>query len=354
MLPTIIGLSLITHEIPNDLRPMTANSLPIALSDDPEVQTDRAEHFEPVTFWSQLIYGAGVVLPFIGLGVAIATLWGPGFGWTQAGLLIGMYTISAIGVTVGYHRLFTHRAFEAPAFVRCILAIFGSMAVEGSVVKWAAMHRAHHQHSDDDHDPHSPHGHGSGFLGMLRGFVHAHVGWLFQGDPKNLYRYVPDLLNDPVTRINGMLWPLWAIMGLIIPMVLGGLITWSWTGALLGFLWGGLARIFIVHHVTWSINSVCHIWGTKPFRSHDESRNNIVFGILGLGEGWHNNHHAFPTSARHGLRWWEFDMSYLIIRAMALVGLAWNVKVPDAKRLEQKLAKVPASQDNARDDAHDQ
>jgi stearoyl-CoA desaturase (Delta-9 desaturase) len=282
-----------------------------------------------------------VLLPLVGLVMAIVLLWGVGFSWVHLGLLLGMYAVTAIGITVGYHRLFTHKSFETSAPVRFLLAVFGSMAVEGSVLKWVAMHRRHHQHSDREDDPHSPHAHGGGFLAMLRGFWRAHIGWFFEPDPPNLDRYIPDLAADRATRIASRLFPLWIVLGLLIPAVLGGVLTLSWTGALLGFIWGGLARVFLVHHITWSINSVCHIWGTQPFRSHDESRNNAIFGIVGLGEGWHNNHHAFPTSARHGLRWWEFDASYWIIRGMELVGLARRIRVPSPAAIAAKLVDTP-------------
>ena len=300
----------------------------------------------------------GITLPFLGLAAAIFLLWGWGFSWLHLGLLAGMYFFTAMGITVGYHRLFTHRSFETTPAVKFIFAILGSMAVEGPVLKWVAMHRRHHQHSDDEGDPHSPHHHGSGIRGVLAGMWHAHVGWIFDGDPGDLSRYVADLLHDRMVRIASKTWMLWTALGLVLPAVIGGLasgtwllwavvglllpaalaglVTMTWTGALLGFVWGGLARVFLVHHVTWSVNSVCHLWGTRPFASRDESRNNPVFGVLALGEGWHNNHHAFPTSARHGLRWWEIDLSYWVIRAMAAVGLAWNVRVPDARAVEAK------------------
>jgi stearoyl-CoA desaturase (delta-9 desaturase) len=204
-----------------------------------------------------------------------------------------------------------------------------------------AQHRKHHQNSDDEGDPHSPHSEGEGFFGMLRGLWHAHVGWVFQPDAPDLDRYVGDLKKDNVVRKVSNLFSLWVVLGLLIPTVLGGLISMSWTGALLGFIWGGLARVFLVHHVTWSINSVCHLWGSRDFESHDESRNNVIFGILGLGEGWHNNHHAFPTSARHGLKWWQFDFSYLFIRGMEMLGLATKVRVPARQQIEAKRRKRP-------------
>jgi stearoyl-CoA desaturase (Delta-9 desaturase) len=290
----------------------------------------------PISIGVRLVTLFGVIVPFVGLAAAVFLVWGWGFSWVHLGLLIGMYVATALGVTVGFHRLFTHRSFETNAVVKFIFAALGSMAMEGPVLKWVAMHRRHHQHSDGADDPHSPHHHGEGLRGVLAGFWHAHVGWIFDPDPADLPRYVGDLAPDRVLRSVSRTWMLWSAAGLLVPALLGGLITMSWKGALLGFIWGGLARVFLVHHVTWSINSVCHLWGTRPFRSHDESRNNAVFGVLGLGEGWHNNHHAFPTSARHGLRWWEFDASYWVIRALERTGLAWKVRVPAAHVLAAK------------------
>jgi stearoyl-CoA desaturase (delta-9 desaturase) len=269
-----------------------------------------------------------VVLPFMAVVAAIAFFWGWGFGWVEISLLVGMYVASAIGITVGYHRFFTHRSFETSRVVQCILGILGSMAVQGPLLKWVAMHRCHHMHSDRPEDPHSPHQHGGGLWGMIRGLFHAHLGWLFRADPPNLSRYVKDLRQSRLLRVVSALFPVWVIVGLLIPTALGLLLTWSWWGALFGLIWGGLVRIFFVHHVTWSVNSLCHWWGRQPYHVHDHSRNNWLVGILAMGEGWHNNHHAFPRSARHGLRWWQIDMSYWIIRAMAMVGLVWKVKVP--------------------------
>jgi stearoyl-CoA desaturase (Delta-9 desaturase) len=288
------------------------------------------------TWLLRLINIVAVLLPFAGLITAIALLWGVAFSWVYLGLFLGMYMATAIGVTVGYHRLFTHRSFETPRPVAFVLAILGSMAVEGPLLTWVATHRRHHQHSDAEGDPHSPHGHGATILGFLRGLWHSHMGWLFSEDQYGLGRYVNDLRKDGLLRAASKLFPVWVVLGLLLPSLLGGLLTLSWMGLLLGFIWGGLVRIFMVHHITWSINSVCHIWGTRPFRSHDESRNNLVFGILGLGEGWHNNHHAFPTSARHGLSWWQIDASYWIIRGMELVGLARAVRVPTPERIAAK------------------
>jgi stearoyl-CoA desaturase (delta-9 desaturase) len=270
----------------------------------------------------------GVIGPFLGLVVAGVLLWGQGLSWVDLGLLLGMYVLTGLGITVGYHRLFTHGAFETNGVVKFVLAALGSMAVEGPLLDWVAQHRRHHQHSDTPEDPHSPHHQGQGFLGLLRGLWHAHLGWPFRAREMDLSRYVKDLRQSGLLRWVSGLFPVWVAVGLLMPAALGGLLTQSWLGALLGLLWGGLVRIFLVHHVTWSVNSVCHLWGRRPFATDDQSKNNFLFGILALGEGWHNNHHAFPTSARHGLRWWQIDVTYYCIRALALVGLAWKVRLP--------------------------
>ena len=278
-----------------------------------------------------------VIVPFAGLIAAVVLAWGWGLDRVHLALLGGMWLATALGITVGYHRLFTHRSFETYRPVKVAFAMLGSMAVQGPLFKWVAQHRRHHQHSDHAEDPHSPHQHGAGLLGVVRGAWHAHVGWLFEPDAPGLSRYVGDLSADRLLGRVSRLFPLWAAAGLVIPAALGGLLTLSWKGALLGFVWGGLVRVFLGHHVTWSINSVCHLWGSRPFRSDDESRNNVVFGVIALGEGWHNNHHAFPRSARHGLRWWEFDASYVVIRALERVGLAWKVNVPTPAAMDAKL-----------------
>lgn len=283
--------------------------------------------------WHLIANLLAVLLPFVGLVAACILLWGYGITWVELGLLIGMYVITTIGITVGFHRLFTHRSFETSRVMQSIMAVLGSMAVQGSLLKWVALHRRHHQHSDDVNDPHSPHHSGRGFLGIIKGFWHAHIGWIFAPDPGNLYNYVKDLDKSKLIRVMSGLFPLWVVIGLLLPAILGGIISGSWMGVLLGFLWGGLIRVMLVHHVTWSINSICHLWGGKPYKSHDESRNNPIMGILALGEGWHNNHHAFPTSAKHGLRWWQIDFSYWVIRVMSWFRLVWKVRVPDKKDL---------------------
>jgi stearoyl-CoA desaturase (Delta-9 desaturase) len=287
---------------------------------------DRAQGRLSLALWVANLLA--VVLPFLGLGAAIVFFWGWGFHWADLGVLLGMYALTALGITVGFHRLFTHRSFETYPAIRLILGVLGSMALQGPLLKWVAYHRRHHEHSDESGDPHSPHLYGGGVSGLLRGLWHAHLGWVFQPDPPDLDRYVKDLRQSGLLRMVSALFPLWVALGLVLPAAMGGVISLSWMGVWTGLAWGGLVRIFLVHHVTWSVNSVCHLWGWRPYRTGDQSRNNFLFGVLALGEGWHNSHHAFPTSARHGLRWWQPDASYLVIRTLALLHLAWNVKVP--------------------------
>lgn len=277
-----------------------------------------------------------VLFPFVGLVAAICYAWGWGFSWVELTSLLFMYLATGIGITVGYHRLFAHRSFETVRPVRFVLAVLGSMSVQGPLLKWVAIHRRHHQHSDQAEDPHSPNGFGGGVRGMLAGLWHAHIGWMFTADYPNLSRYVHDLQRDKLLRIASQLFGTWVVLGLLIPTALGGLLTGTWVGALLGFLWGGLARIFLVHHVTWSINSICHLWGRRRFKSRDHSRNNLVCGFLALGEGWHNNHHAFPASAKHGLMWWELDLSFVVVRVLKLLGLAWRVQLPGPEAIAAK------------------
>lgn len=282
-----------------------------------------------------------VIVPFLGLMLAVWFSWGTMLDWVQVWIFTGMAVATAAGITIGYHRLATHRSFEAVAPVRYLFLALGSMAVQGPIFEWAGNHRRHHQHSDEAGDPHSPNVDASGtwrkgLKSTLAGLWHAHIGWLFQGHSKGLGRYIKDLQADPVMVAVNRQFQFWVLAGLLLPALLGGLITWSLTGALLGLLWGGLVRVFLVHHVTWSVNSVCHLWGTSPFRSQDHSRNNAIVGVLAMGEGWHNNHHAFPTSARHGLRWWELDTSYLIIRTLSMLGLVRAIRLPTRAQLAAK------------------
>lgn len=302
-------------------------------------QSTHTDHDRP-TLTLKLANLTAVVIPFAGVVVAIVLLWHIAFNWVYLGILVGMYLATAIGVTIGYHRLFTHRSFKTSKPVVAILAALGSMAVEGPVLRWVATHRRHHQHSDQEHDPHSPHMHGSGLWNMIQGMWHSHVGWLFEPEIEGLDNYVGDLRKDSLVCWMSEHFTVWVILGLVIPAVLGGLLTMSWIGVLLGFIWGGPVRVFLVHHMTWSINSVCHIWGATPYNTNDHSRNNAIMGVVALGEGWHNNHHAFPTSARHGLQWWQLDVSYIIIWTMSKLRLIEAVRIPTKDRI---IAKQTAS-----------
>ena len=297
----------------------------------------------------QLLNAAIVIIPTVGLIVGAVMLWGVALNWLALSLFAALYVGTGLGITIGYHRYFTHKSFDAPRPVQFALAAFGSMAAEGPLLLWCATHRSHHRHSDNPGDPHSPHTHGEETIsGTLRGFWHAHLGWLLNshvfsrpgtndlGVPDSMAKYIKDLGEDPMLVWFTRTWWFWVALGLAIPTAVGGLVTMSWQGALLGFIWGGLVRTCVLHHVTWSINSACHLWGTRPYRSHDHSRNNALFGVLGLGEGWHNNHHAFPTSARHGLKWFQFDLSWIVIWAMSKLGLVTNVKLPSAERKAEK------------------
>lgn len=274
----------------------------------------------------------GVTVPLVGLVAGIVLTWGWGITWVDLGLLVGMYLASMLGVTIGFHRLFTHRSFQTYAPIQCLFGVLGSMSLQGPLLDWVGRHRLHHQHSDKDGDPHSPYPHDRGIWGWLKGFWHSHIGWAFSPMPDSLARYAGDWRRNRLIRIVSDLFPLWALLGLVIPSAIGFAFG-GWWGALTGFIWGGLVRILLGHHATWSVNSICHLWGSKPFASGDESRNNALVGVVALGEGWHNNHHAFPLSARHGLEWWQFDLSWIIIRTMSKCGLAWKVRLPSRGEL---------------------
>ena len=283
---------------------------------------------------------AAVVLPFVAFLAAVPLLWNKWVGPLDLVLLAVMYFLSAAGITVGFHRLLTHRAFQTFKPVEYLFAIFGSMAVEGPVIGWVADHRRHHAFADEEGDPHSPHvGEHGEEVGTLRGLWHAHVGWLFDHPTAiEAEKYAPDLLEDRGMRIVSRLFPLWVTLGLAIPFAAGWALTGGLAGAVAAFFWAGLVRVFLVHHVTFSINSICHFFGRRRFATDDESTNVFWLAIPSLGESWHHNHHAFPRSATHGLRWWEVDIGGLVVRTMRRLGLAWNVVRITPERQRQRLA----------------
>jgi stearoyl-CoA desaturase (delta-9 desaturase) len=284
---------------------------------------------------------AAVVLPFAGVVVGGALLWDSFLSPLDLAIMAVMYMGTAVGITVGFHRLLTHRAFQTHAWVRYTLAVLGEMAVQGPVIDWVADHRKHHTFTDEEGDPHSPHaGQGAGLTGMSKGLWHAHTGWLFSTHGQaSSKRFAPDLLEDRWMRRINKAFPVIALYSLAIPFLLGlGLSGGSLTAGLSALLWGGLVRIFFVHHVTWSINSICHFFGSRRFALEDHSTNVFWLALPSLGEAWHHNHHAFPRSAFHGLRWWELDPSGWLILGMARVRLAWDVVRVTPEREREKLA----------------
>jgi stearoyl-CoA desaturase (Delta-9 desaturase) len=279
----------------------------------------------------------GVVVPFLGLLAAIVLLWNRAVDATDLAILAVTYLLFGFGVTVGFHRLLTHRGFRTHKPTEYGFAILGSMALQGSVLDWVADHRKHHAHADVEGDPHSPHvGHGSG----LKGLWHAHTGWLFEAQGQaDWKKYAAELYEDSGMRRINRLFPWLALASLALPTLLGWLAHGRTAeGALRGLVWGGLVRAFFLHHVTWSINSICHFFGRRRFAIEDRSTNVAWLALPSLGEAWHHNHHAFPRSAAHGLRRWELDPSAVVIGAMQRVGLAWNVVKITPERQAAKLA----------------
>jgi stearoyl-CoA desaturase (delta-9 desaturase) len=286
-----------------------------------------------------------VALPFAGTLAAIVLLWNSVVSATDLAILAVMYVLTALGVTVGFHRMLTHRSFQAPKPVEYAFAALGSMAVQGPVMAWVADHRKHHAHADHEGDPHSPHvGHGDGAGSVFRGLWHAHVGWLWSDQGQaSARKYAPDLLEDRGMRIINRRFPVLVLLSLALPALAGWALSGgSLAGAATGLLWGGLVRIFFVHHVTWSVNSLCHFLGSRRFETDDQSTNVAWLSLLSFGESWHHNHHAFPRSASHGLRRWEraLDPSALVIKTMEKLGLARNVVTITPERQEQRSAKV--------------
>ena len=273
------------------------------------------------------VTGIVTVAPVAFLIVAMWQAWNEALHWYDLVVFAITYVPIGLGVTIGFHRHLTHRSFKTSPLLRGVLAALGSAAIEGPVISWVADHRKHHAFSDRHGDPHSPHvDHGHGWRGALRGLAHAHVGWLFlHGQRAATERYAPDLLADPVIRFVNTTSPLWVLLGLAVPFGLGVAIGDSIRAGLTGLLWGGAVRVFVLHHVTYSINSLCHYYGRQQFETDDQSRNLAWLSLASLGEAWHNNHHAFPTSASHGLHRYQLDPSALVITLLERTGLIWDV-----------------------------
>jgi stearoyl-CoA desaturase (delta-9 desaturase) len=286
----------------------------------------------------RVITGLLVVTPLLALGVGMPFLWGHAIHLRDVILAVVLYTITGHGITVGFHRLFTHRSFKAKRVLKVILAAAGSMAVEGSLIAWVANHRRHHMFSDQPGDPHSPRWPGGGNGSQLRGFLHAHVGWLFRADTTSVDRFAPDMLADPDAVLISRLFPFFAVASFALPFFAGWLWSGNLVGALTALVWAGVIRMALLHHVTWSINSICHLFGRRPFQTTDRSTNFAPLALLSFGESWHNFHHASPSSARHGAQPHQLDSSAALIRLFEKAGWATKVRWPTTDRLAQCCA----------------
>jgi stearoyl-CoA desaturase (Delta-9 desaturase) len=285
----------------------------------------------------QALVVAFMVLPLLALAAAVPLAWGWGLSWLDVGLAVAFYVLSGLGVTVGFHRFFTHGSFKAKRPLRIALAVAGSTAFQGGVVSWVADHRRHHAFSDKEGDPHSPWLFGTGPAAVIRGFWHSHMGWILDRDRTNARRFAPDLLADrDIMAVDRLFIPL-TLASIGLPALIGGLATWSWWGALTAFLWAGLVRVGVLHHVTWSINSICHMVGDRPFAARDRSANVWWLAVLSFGESWHNLHHADPTCARHGVKRGQVDISARVIWAFERLGWAHSVRWPTPRRLERLM-----------------
>ncbi len=279
-----------------------------------------------------------VLVPFIALLAAVPAVWGWGLGWHDVVLALVFYVVSGLGVTVGFHRYFTHGGFKAKRWLRIALAIAGSLAVQGPVIRWVADHRRHHMFSDKEGDPHSPWRFGTSVGALTKGMWHAHMGWLFNRERTNEERFTPDLLADrDIARIDH-LFPVWLTFTLLAPPLIGGLWSMSWHGALTAFFWASLVRISFLHHITWSVNSVCHVIGERPFAARDKSANFWPLAIISFGESWHNSHHADPTCARHGVLKGQIDISARLIQWFERFGWVYDVRWTTPERIQARRA----------------
>ncbi len=318
---------------------MTVNNVqPAPIGDGSSEMKDVRIGGEVKGFWEQFILGLVIVVPLLAIAAVAPVVWGWGLHWHDIVIGLVFYYWTGLGITVGFHRYFTHRSFRANRRLRITLAIMGNMAVEGPVIQWVADHRKHHKFSDQADDPHSPWHYGEDFRGLMKGVYRAHVGWLFHAEQVSQKEYAPDLLKDPDMVKWSKRFPACAIVSIILPPIIGGLWSWSWQGALSAFFWASLVRIGLLHHVTWSINSICHVIGERPFRSRDKSGNVWWLAIASFGESWHNLHHAEPTSARHGALRGQIDTSARLIWIFEKFGWASHVRWPTPERLAARRA----------------
>jgi stearoyl-CoA desaturase (delta-9 desaturase) len=293
-------------------------------------------HAHATTPLTKLILLALVWLPIFGIVSAIFLLWNSYVTWVDLALLLTFFTLCGYGITLGYHRMLTHKSFQAHPWLKTFLLICGSMAMQGPALHWAATHVQHHANSDEEEDPHSP----------LKSLWHAHAGWILDNFKPDIQRYAPALLKDPIIVAINNTWWLWVFTGLLIPAAIGGLTAGYFGQSILlgsfgGLVWGGFVRLFLNQHITWSVNSICHTFGKRSFETTDASRNNWLFGLLAMGEGWHNNHHAFPRSARHGMHWTQPDSSAWLIWIFEKLGLVKDVVLISQHRIKARLASQP-------------
>jgi stearoyl-CoA desaturase (delta-9 desaturase) len=288
-----------------------------------EIHTETVLHKRRERFRARIAIYAKlfILLDFVGLALAIITLY---LGWVKPIhfiLFLTLFVLTELGITLGFHRLFSHRAFVAKKSMVYLFGILGCMAAQGPILYWVSAHRQHHQHSDQEHDPHSP---------VRKGFWYAHIGWMLEHDPVMHRNLVRDLKNQPEILWMDRHYLKWLLLGFALPTLAAGLYLGSWQGAVLGFIWGGLFRMFAVHQCTWAVNSICHLFGHRAYHTHDSSRNNVMVAVFTMGEGWHNNHHAYPRSARQGLRWWQWDPTYYCIWVLQKCGLVKGVRLPNS------------------------
>jgi stearoyl-CoA desaturase (delta-9 desaturase) len=306
----------------------------------PTIEPDRATLGEDIqSRKEQVVLALFIAVPFLAILAAVPVAWGGWLGWTDVAIAVFMYFVTGHGITVGYHRLFTHKSYKPNRAVKVYFAVTGSMAIQGPVVRWVADHRKHHKFSDRDGDPHSPWRYGNNIRALTKGFMHAHMMWLFDTEQTPQRKYAPDLMKDrDIVAVSRLFW-LWVAVSLTLPAVLGGLLTLSWQGALTAFFWGSLVRVGLLHHVTWSINSICHTIGARPFVSRDKSANVWWLAIPSMGESWHNLHHADPTCARHGVMRGQVDTSARVIWFLEKLGWVSDVRWPVKDRISAKLVK---------------
>jgi stearoyl-CoA desaturase (Delta-9 desaturase) len=319
---------------------LTVEDLPPTASSPPPAVTSSDRPASGATA-GRAITGLLVLAPLLGLALLVVFGWDHVIRLGDVVIAIALYLFTGFGVAAGLHRLFAHHSFKPNRALKVTLAIAGSMALEGSLISWVAIHRRHHMFSDQAGDPHSPYRYGSGFSETLRGLYWAHVGWLFADDPTDVKRFAPDLLRDKDLVVIDRLFPLFAIGSLAVPFALGWLIFGTLGGAFAAFFWAGLVRMALLHHVTWSINSVCHLWGRRPFATSDSSGNVAPLALVSFGESWHNFHHSAPASARHGVLHHQMDPAARLIRLFEVAGWATKVRWPSSSQIANLTIKAP-------------